>query len=449
MKLDKFKEKLNKNNIKKRCVKNEYKKNIGNKHKKIKIIGITGSKGKSSIALMVHNYLKNIGYKSILYSSVMVDSPASILKKNEAYEVAIRDKASLNSIIEEAEAYESDYLVLEVNESVLEKDILKDFPFDIRVLSNLNPKHNLEQYTEEKYVDLKKSFFKDIEDECKCIFGFQDYSKELLNEFLNLNNYSKYICSSNYVANIKGLEKEKVNCLLTGLDSDVKGMKLQFLLNGKTYQIGTNMIMTANALNILVAITTLDVLNVLNINKFEKILQELVIPGRSEIFRTNGRLIIVDTHLPAMLECLNNLKEKGKINKIKVVVGSMGYGYKFWEEKFKTEEFINKRKEARKYAMNLVSGIADYVYLTESDNGKESALEICQELEAYLSGKVHSEIIVDREEAIKSSILNSEEGDAILISGRGNRRILCNSETTFKLIKDADVVENMIKELGW
>ena len=141
--------------------------------------------------------------------------------------------------------------------------------------------------------------------------------------------------------------------------------------------------------------------------------------------------------------------EQGKVNKIKVVVGSMGHGYKHWEERFKTQEFASQRKDVRKYAMSLLIGIADYVYLTESDSGKENPIDICNELEADLDGKVQSLIILDREEAIKQAVLDSEEGDVVFISGRGNRRILCNSETTFKLVKDSEVVENVIRELGW
>lgn len=449
MKLFKVKEKLEKKQIKKRGIKAEFKNANKKINNNIKIIGITGSRGKSTTAVMIHNYLKFLGYKSTLYSSVMVDSPASYLKKNEAYEVAVRDEAALISIIEEVEAYGAEYLVLEVNESSLEKGFLKDVPFDVRVLTNLNPKHNLEQYSEEQYVELKKSFFNDIEDDCKCVIGFQDYDKELLDELLKTNKYPKFICASNYVATLKGLEKEKVTCLLTGLDTDISGMKLKFNLNDDTYKMDTTLMMSHNAFNILVALTTLDVIDVLNVKKFESALNQLVIPGRAEVYRVNGRLIIVDSHLPAMLDCLKELKEQGKVNKIKVVVGSMGHGYKHWEEKFKTKEFVTQRKEVRKYAMSLLIGIADYVYLTESDSGKENPINICEEMKSYLSDEVSSTIIVDREEAIKQAILDSEEGDVVFISGRGNRRILCNSETTFKLVKDSEVVEKVIKELGW
>ena len=449
MKLFKLKEVLEKKQIKKRVLKAEFKNSNKKKENNVKIIGITGSRGKSTTAIIIHNYLKYLGYKSVLYSSVMVDSPASILKKNEAYEVAVRDEESLISIIEEVEAYGAEYLVLEVNESSLSKGFLKDVPFDVRVLTNLNTKHNLEHYDEKQYVNLKKSFFENIDDDCKCVFGFQDYSKELLNELLKLNNFPKFVCSSNYIATLNGLEKEKVTCLLTGLDNELSGMKLQFKMNEYTYDVQTSLLMPYNALNIITALTTLEVLGVLNVNTFEKSLEKLVIPGRAEVFKVKDRLIVIDTHLPAMLDCLKVLKEQRKVNKIKFVVGSTGYGYKYWEERFKTEKFAKQRKEYRKYAMNLLKGIVDYVYLTESDNGKENAIDICNELQGYLDKNIDSVIIVDRAEAIKKAILDSQEKDVIFISGRGNRRLLCNSETTFKLVKDGDVVEKVIKELGW
>ena len=446
MKLFKVKEKLEKKQIKKRIIRKEFK-NSNRKHSsELKIIGITGSRGKSTTALIIHNYLKDLGYKSTLYSSVMVDSPASYLKKNEAYEVAVRDEAALISIIEEVEAYGADYLVLEVNESTLAKGFLKDVPFDIRVLTNLNPKHNLEQYSEKQYVELKKSFFKDVEDYCKCVIGFQDYDKELLDELLKTNKYPKFICASNYVATLKGLEKEKVTCLLTGLNTDITGMKLEFNLNGAINKIDTNLMMSYNALNILTAVTTLEALDVFDVRKFEQTLNNIVIPGRAEVFRENGKLIVVEAHLPAMLDCLKMLKEQGKVDKIKVVIGSMGHGYKHWDARFKTEEFALQRKEVRKYAMNLLKDVVDYVYITESDSGKENALDICKELESYLDGKVPSTIIVNREEAIEQAICESKEGEIVFISGRGNRRVLCNGENTMKLLKDSDVVKKVLEQ---
>ena len=108
MKLLKKREYLEKKELKNiRKINKNFKKKVY-EHKKsndLKVIGITGSCGKSTTAVILHENLKALGYKSVLYSSAMVDSPASFLKKNEAYEVAVRNEESLLSIINEAEAY--------------------------------------------------------------------------------------------------------------------------------------------------------------------------------------------------------------------------------------------------------------------------------------------------------------------------------------------------------
>lgn len=127
----------------------------------------------------------------------------------------------------------------------------------------------------------------------------------------------------------------------------------------------------------------------------------------------------------------------------------MGSGFKHWEERFKSQEFIENRSKIRKYACELLKQYVDFVYLTENDNGAESVLDICAELQNNLEKKVSSIIIEDREKAIRQAILDSEKGDAIFISGRGNRRILCNTATTMKLVKDSEVVEKVLSELGW
>ena len=129
---------------------------------KIKIIGITGSRGKSTTAFLVHQYLEAMGYKSILYSSIKIKSPVSYIDENAPCEIPLQNENTLLDIIEEAQAYEADYIVLEVNESAIEKGLVKEIPFSIRALTNIIPYHNDEQYSEEEYINLKKSFFVNI-----------------------------------------------------------------------------------------------------------------------------------------------------------------------------------------------------------------------------------------------------------------------------------------------
>lgn len=413
--------------------------------KALKVIAITGSCGKSTTAVILHENLKALGYKSVLYSSAMVDSPASFLKKNEAYEIAVRNEEALLSIINEVEAYGADYLILEINESTIEKGFLDDVDFDVRVLTNLNPKHNLERYSEEKYVSLKKSFFENINDECKCVIGLQDYNKQLFEELLSLNNCEKFTFTSNYIANVKGVNPLDITCLLTELDSSLEGLSMRVVSDNEKYEFDTKVIARHNALNFVCVMTILKALNIFDLQTFQNCVKDIKIPGRSEIYNISGRYVVIEPHMAKMLETLKEYKNNGLIKKIKVVVGSMGYGYKNWDERLKTIEFRESRTKVRKYAMNLLKNYADFVYLTESDNASELALNICTELQNNLEGKVPSVIIENCEEAIKQAIMESEVGDVVLISGRGNRCVSCNSTLTIKLVKDSEVVEQVLK----
>lgn len=448
-----LKEKLlieNKRNLNR--IKKEYKdRKKDNEEKEIKIIGITGSRGKTTTAYIVHEYLKQLGYKSVLYSSAKIDSPTTRINPNEACEVSFDSEESLLAILEEAESYNADYLVLEVNESTLARGIVKDIPFTVRALTNLNPTHNMEQYTKEEYVALKKSFFENIsnEEKCTCVIGVQDYDKTLYEELLALNDKKKLTFTSNYIAKVKNLDLTKVDVLLEELESSLDGLKLRVKIGKKLYDFTTSLKGQYNALNLVDAITILKALEVFDNSKFNETVKTLLVPGRMEVYKENGRIVVIDPNLSSVLEFLKKLKQNHQINKIKVVVGSLGTGFKNWNDSFKTTRFLSSIKPMRQYAMELLKENVDFVYLTENDNAKEDVLEICLELQEYLEGKVPSKIVVDRSLAIKEALEEAGEGDVIFISGRGNRRILCNSESTMKLLKDSEIVEQVLKDLRW
>ncbi len=414
----------------------------------LKIIGVTGSKGKSTVSYLLHQYLKSLGYKSILYSSIQIDSPTSIIDPNESCEVSIYSLDELLSVIEEVESYKADYLIIEVNESMIKKGIFNDIPFDIKVLTNINPKHNEEEYSIEEYVNIKKSFFKNANENTKCIFGLEDNVGKLYNEFLTLNDNEKVTFSSKHIANCNEIELNKFDFLLTELESNLDGLTLTVTKKDtKEINLKTNLLMNYNALNIVCLISILDTLEVLNVTKLQELLKDIQIPGRVETYKVNGRTIIIDPWFANVLDNLSNFKIKGLLNKIKVVVGSAGYGFIGWDKKYHQETYQEKRKEARKYACELLNKYVDYVYLTENDNAKEDVNEICKEMQSYLT--ISSIIIPNRKEAIKEAIEKSNLGDVILIAGRGNQNVLCNTSNTMKLLKDSDVVKDVIQLLGW
>lgn len=413
------------------------------------MIGITGSRGKSTTAYLLHQYIKSLGYKSILYSSIEVDSPAGWKLKHEPYEQILETEEKIYDLIVEAKAYEADFIIVEVHEFNLENDYINKLPFDLRIMTNLNPKHNSELFNEDEYVNLKKKFFKDIEKNCKCILGIQDYSKELLNEFCELNENKKYLYTTQHIAEVKDIEKKTIHTLLTDLNTSLDGMSLSLDLHGKHLNFDTKLIMPHNAINLIGVITILDILGIFDLQKFRNFIKNIKVPGRAFLIKTNNRYIVIDYFLNPTLETLKKYQQLGLINKIRVVVGSIGTGFETWNKKFSSNKFNKTRKSSRMFAMSLINSFADYVYLTENDNAAESVIDICNELEGYLSVNIGVKIIPEREKAIECAIKDSLTNDVVLICGRGERKVLCNGVKSMRIVKDRSSVKNILDELEW
>ena len=120
----------------------------------MEIIGITGSFGKSSLCYILSSYLKCIGKRVVSYSSIEIDSPKSYKTKHQSQEIVIKNKEVLDSAIKEAQEYNADFLILEINEEIIGRGIIDDVPFTYRVLTNIKRmdiKDDFNKYKEEVF----------------------------------------------------------------------------------------------------------------------------------------------------------------------------------------------------------------------------------------------------------------------------------------------------------
>ena len=444
MRISKLKEKL-KQEIKEKLFKKENK----NKSEKVKepiIIGITGSRGKSSVAYMLHNFLKNLGYKSILYSSIEIDSELSYVKKKFAVDNPIKSKAVLLNAVEQCMDQNADFLILEVNERAIKLGIIDDVEFDIRVLTNIIEKQNEVFYSD--YVDIKKKFLLDSNDDEKLVYVVKDlFCKQLMNE---LKNKNQTIISTPYLVDRYDLELNKINCLISSnnpIDS-INGVKFDLRINKNNYLINSNLLFSYSCFNISCVIAILNLLNVYDNKKFNNFLDRIVIPGRDEKISFKNRNIIISVNLAPQLEELNKYKLQGQVNNIIVVTGATGVGFKGWKNEF-SEELVNKDKElAMKFAYNYINKYADSIVVTMTDLGTANIDELFELQNNLLSDSINKSFVKDRKEAIKKAILNSKENDIIFISGRGNREILCSSYEKISLSKDIDLLKQILSEVN-
>ena len=436
------------NELKSQFPHDEYIEKRARKNTNLKIIGITGSNGKTTTALIVHEYLKSIGLKSVLFASCGIDLEISNYDKNSEVDIPIFNETSLINAIDGAIKERADYLILEINERTIEKGYIEGIPFSIRALTNIVPKHNTLSYTEEEYVNIKKSFFKvDDEDDCTCIYTLTE--KELLEELISQNNKPYKVVSSEYVARVKGVEEAKIDYMLhqgTKEFDSLEGLNFNIKTKTKDVECHTNLIMPFNALNITLAYAILDSLGEMEDSKFNQLLEEIKIPGRDEVIRYNKRTIIISVTCTPHLEILKRYKENNKINNIILITGSFGNGFNSWLSEYKDENFKNYVNESMRWAYSYFIKNADKIYITTNDYASSNVSELLKSQENEIKGKIAYEVIENRKAAIKKAIEESEEGDVIFISGRGNRKVFCNNTKSVEMYLDKEIVNKEIRE---
>ena len=135
-------------------------------------------------------------------------------------------------------------------------------------------------------------------------------------------------------------------------------------------------------------------------------------------------------------------EQKKKIN----IISKLGFGM---HDEVSLEKYLEDKDYSMKFAYNYIAQNSDKVYVTTTDLGSVNAdvwLDIQMNL---LPNNIQKEKFVNRKEAIKKALINAKKNDVILICGRGNRRIMCDSENHITNFVDKDKTLEIIKELEW
>lgn len=414
---------------------------------RIKVIGITGSKGKSTTAYLLHKYMEKLNITHQIYCSIKDGSNKKNINKNISVDIPLKNENKILDILEELREYPVEYLILEISERTIDNHIIDDIDFELKVLTNILTKHNKLEYDEETYINLKLSFLKNSKNN---VLGLtEDVTKEMIDIVSQQNENKPIIYSTRFYALKKGVEEQNIKYLLYDFAYNLEGFRFNVLQNKKPYIYQTNLLLKHNALNLTCLIAIIDTLGIYNQMVLYKMLKNVQVLAREHAFKLNNKLVLVGTSLVPVLEELRTMQQESIIKgQIVVLTGSPGLGFVKW----KTNAYeLEERKQSRNFAMNYVKKYADKVYITEADSAATSFNDIAKELTSLLGNEVICVVEENRNLAIKKAILEAGENDVIYIAGRGNRALLYDNAKKARYFNDIDAVKEIIErgELEW
>lgn len=359
---------------------------------KLKLVGVTGTNGKTTTVTLLYNLFQALGYKCGLLSTVENKIGQRIVSATHTTPNAIAINALLAQMVEA----NCDYAFMEVSSHAAEQKRIAGLQFTGAIFTNITHDHLDYHKTFDNYIKAKKSFFDILPKTAFALTNVDDKRGDVMVQ----NTKAKiYRYSLHKMADFRAKILE--NSLL-GLRLDLDGTDFHGRLIGEF-----------NAYNLLAVYATAILLH----QKKQEVLATLsnveAAEGRFDyIFNPESQILgIVDyAHTPDALEkVLETIRQLRQGNaKIITVVGCGG-------DRDKT-----KRPEMVKIACNL----SDQAILTSDNPRTEQPEAILKDMEAGIPAGAEKKVltIVDRKQAIKTACRMAQTGDIILVAGKGHEK---------------------------
>ena len=361
----------------------------GNPTSKLKLIGVTGTNGKTTIATLLYNMFRKFGYKTGLISTVCnyIDGEAIPTQHTTP------DPITLNKLLGRMANEGCKYVFMEVSSHSVAQKRIGGLKFAGGIFTNLTRDHLDYHKTVDNYLKAKKTFFDKLPQDAFALTNLDDKHGLVMTQ----NTKAKvYTYSLRSICEFKG----KV------LEDGFEGM----LMDINRTEVFVQFIGHFNALNLLAVYGTACLLG----KKPENILLALStlqpVSGRFESLRSpKGYTAIIDyAHTPdALTNVLETIHEilNGKGNVI-TVVGAGG----------------NRDKGKRPIMAKEATKQSDKVIITSDNPRFEEPQDIINDMLAGLSKEDMRKVIciVDRKEAIKTACMMAQKNDVILIAGKGH-----------------------------
>jgi len=363
--------------------------------RKLKVIGVTGTNGKSTVVHLISQVLERSGY------SVAAASSIEFKVKNMVWEndlkMTMPGRFKLQKFLHQAVKNNCEYVVLEVTSEGIKQNRHQFIDFDSAVLTNLTKEHLESHKGFDNYKKAKSKLFKSLKSKGKSIVNLDDSHAEY---FLQFPAEEKWT----YSIDNEKQTKNNVNGLSFSSNQSGISFKVQ------NEQFNLNLFGKFNGYNALAAIAV-GITEGISLDKIKIALEQTKgIPGRLEIVIKEPYTVIVDyAHTPDALEKVYQTVKEISQGKVIGVLGATGGG----RDKWKRPEF---GKIAEKYL--------DQIIITNEDPYDEDPQEIIDQVAQGIKNK-QIEKIIDRRKAIHQALKSAQHGDLVIITGKGCEPWMC------------------------
>ncbi len=396
----------------------------------LKVIGVTGTNGKTSTSFLIHRMLHEAGYKVGLMTTVAHGVGMDI--KPQIEHMTTTDVPTLLKRIKEFKAQGVEWLVLETTSHALAQHRVWGVPYNIAVMTNLTHEHLDYHGTFERYRDAKRMMFEQTDRNHKGLrLGIVNADDPNAEAFASaVTNVLRY-----------GIEKGDIRA--TNVKMQPSGVDYETTIDNKTYHIHCNLPGSFNVYNSLAAVSVGHALGLTEQQIEQGIAALQGVEGRmTRIDEGQNFDVIVDyAHTPDSFEKI--FKDLRPVVKGKLIVmfGSAG-----------------RRDEAKRTTQGQLAGqYADEVIVTEEDDRDMDGEAILQQIAAgaETAGKKQGQnlfLVHDRTKAINFTVARAQKGDTVLLLGKGHEKdILRNGPKAAELrhLQQDDHNPDRVVEFPW
>jgi len=361
----------------------------GDPSRKLKLVGVTGTNGKTTIATLLYNMFRKFGHKCGLLSTVCNYIEGEVIPADHT----TPDPIELNELLGKMVAAGCEYAFMECSSHAIAQKRIGGLKFEGGIFTNLTRDHLDYHKTLENYRDAKKAFFDMLPKGSFAITNADDKNGMVMvqNTKATIKTYS--------TRTLADFKAKIIECHFEGMYLEIDGREVGVQFIGK---FNVSNLLAVYGAAVMLGKKPADILVILSTLKS--------VSGRLEPIRSNeGYTAIVDyAHTPdALVNVLNAIHEvlDGK-GKVITVCGAGG----------------NRDKGKRPLMAQEAVKQSDRVIITSDNPRFEEPQDIINDMLAGLNAQQMKKVIsiVDRKEAIRTACMMAEKGDVILVAGKGH-----------------------------